>query len=507
MNVELGRFYDEYKPFRNFMRRLDLDTSLLDVWHYANYVMEDILLPDHYAVDRGAYRSSSVKSLIHPWELDVIAKEVILNAGSGGDRCLAKWIDLATAVNHVRRLDEVAFELSVDKERDVLIELHRLAHHQFPWQMALSVNPFMRAFKIYGTPEVDAIITRELGMTMSDLIRLGMAVAGGFRTRPVISTMQDYTVLGISAETSRAFFSRLSIDIRSLKEATQGRQSYDRDWRFSWNPLEGKPLIGVDAARPDLLVCPIPRHFLRRVTSGVYYDIVNAAGFQNPFGNSFQAYIGAVLEVACPQPPFSIVPEKPYYVGGNLHHGADWIVSDGGGHIFIECKTKRLRLDAKTRSDTKALEEDIAVLAKAIAQHYRNISEAVAGKTDWSPDGLPIYPLILTMEDWFIFSPQVDQMLNSEVKRLLCKDGLDLSLLDEMPFTIASAHEFEIGIQIIAEVGIAKVMAIKTRGEHRTWGLVAVLASAYSNEIKRVNWALFGDDLQRLVIPAGRIHL
>ena len=247
------------------------------------------------------------------------------------------------------------------------------------------------------------------------------------------------------------------------------------------------------------MICPLPQLLLRRVTSGLYYDIVKAAGFDNPFGNSFQTYIGGVLKAACPAPPFSVRPEKPYFVGGNLHHGTDWVVSDSGGHLFIECKTKRLRLDAKTRCDAESLQKDVAVLAKAIAQHYRNIRDAIDAKTDWTPDDRPIYSLILTMEDWFIFSPHIDDLLNSHVKRLLGEARFDLSLLDEMPFTIASAHEFEIAIQIIGEMGIAKVMALKTKGHHRTWVLTAVLAEAFGDELKRINWALFGDDLTRLL--------
>ncbi len=138
-------FYDDYKPFRNFMRRFDLETSLLDVWHYALSLNDDKPLPPHYAVAPPAkYQFVSLKTLLHPWELELIARELILNAGVGGDGCLAKWGDLATAVNHVRRLDAAAFELSDDKPRDVLIELHRLAHRQFPWQLKPSRHDILR---------------------------------------------------------------------------------------------------------------------------------------------------------------------------------------------------------------------------------------------------------------------------------------------------------------------------------------------------------------------------
>jgi hypothetical protein len=491
--------YHDYKPFRNFTRQFDLEASMLDVWHYALFLTDDKPLPPHYAASRAEHQFVSLKTLVHPWELEIIARELILNAGRSGDCSLAKWSDLRAAINHVRRLDEITFELSDDKMRDVLIELHRLAHRQFPWQIKPTVNTLVRAFRVYGSPQMDALVKRELGLTTYQFIRLGIAVAGGFRNRPYLSTTQDYSCLGIPLETSKAFLSRLSCDINSLRKETRAHQSYDRDWVYAWNPLEATPLISLDVSHPELLVCPLPALILKRVTSGLYFDIVKSAGFDNPFGDSFQTYIGDVLKVACHGPRFATRAEAPYYIGGNLHHGTDWIVSDVGGHVFIECKTKRLRLDAKTRSDTKALEKDVLVLAKAIVQHYGNVKNALDGKTDWTSGGRPIYPLILTMEDWFIFSPRIDELLNSEVTRLFSECGLDLSFLERMPFTIASAHEFEIAIQIIAEVGISKVMAAKAKGEHRTWGLAAFLGTTFADEIKRVNWAVFGDDLRRLV--------
>ena len=73
-------------------------------------------------------------------------------------------------------------------------------------------------------------------------------------------------------------------------------------------------------------------------------------------------------------------------------HGTDWILSDKTGHIFIESKTKRLTVNAKTLSDLVALDKDLAIMAKAIVQHYKNIRHALSGKSKWKPDGRPIYP-------------------------------------------------------------------------------------------------------------------
>src|SRR5262249_44366048 len=155
------------------------------------------------------------------------------------------------------------------------------------------------------------------------------------------------------------------------------------------------------------------------------------------------------------------------YVGSKKFHGVDWVLSDDTGHLFIEAKTKRLTLGAKIRSVNDDLDRNLITMATAVAQHYQNILRALDVKTKWKPDGLPIYPLLLTLEDWFIFSPRVTEILNSHVQRLLTERGVSVNVMSEMPFTIASAHEFETASQVIAHVGITAVMGKKTSGEHR----------------------------------------
>jgi hypothetical protein len=192
-------------------------------------------------------------------------------------------------------------------------------------------------------------------------------------------------------------------------------------------------------------------------------------------------------------------------VGNQKMHGVDWVLSDTTGHLFIESKTKRLTVNAKTLSDAAALDKDLVVMATAIVQHYRNIRDALDGKTRWAADGLPVYPLVLTLEDWFILSPRVDQMLNKHVCRLLADAGIPEQVLGEMPYTIASAHELEIAIQVLAQVSISSVMAKKTAAEQRSWSLLPFITGKFGEEMRRVNWRLFADDWAKLMpdMPDG----
>lgn len=491
-------FYEDYKPFRNYMRRFDLLTALVDVWRYSLHVIEGLPLPAGYAAGKPLAAGPLVERL-YPWDLDILVREVVLNAGRGGDRDLKRWHDLAVAINHLRHLDGAAFEQHPDPQADVIYELHRIAHRQFPWQVNIGINPIMRAFKVFGRSAVEEIVVRELGMTMRQFLLFGMALGGHFRREWGISTNQGYEVLGISRDASSAFFKRITSPIDQLRAATAERQAYDRDWLYSWNPLEATPLVAFDPVHPDRTVCPIPRYLGHRVSGGIFYDLVRSTGFDNSFGNSFQVYVGEVIEATCKPPKFSVMAEDPYYVGGKRRHGVDWIVSDSTGHLFIESKAKRLTVGAKTLADAVALQKDLAVMATAIVQHYRNIRDALDGRTKWIPDGLPIYPLILTLEDWYVFSPKVHEMLTKRVRELLEAAHIPGQVLEEMPYTIASAHEFEITSPVIAQVGSAPVMGRKTTSEQWRWSLLPFVKNTFKEEMKNVNWRLFEQDWDRLI--------
>jgi hypothetical protein len=112
-------FYDEYKPFRNYMRRFDRTQSLVDVWCYFQHVTDNRPLPQDYAVGRPF--GIPIKGRVWPWELDTLAREIVLNAGKGGDRSLRNWKAFADAVDNIKRLDEEAYR--ADPKVDVLWEL------------------------------------------------------------------------------------------------------------------------------------------------------------------------------------------------------------------------------------------------------------------------------------------------------------------------------------------------------------------------------------------------
>ncbi|MFM0694706.1 hypothetical protein PQQ64_20795 [Paraburkholderia graminis] len=159
-------------------------------------------------------------------------------------------------------------------------------------------------------------------------------------------------------------------------------------------------------------------------------------------------------------------------------HGVDWIVSDATGHMMLECKTRRMKLNAKILPESEDLQESLEDLADAVAQHYRNIRDAKQGLSNWVPDELPIYPVIMTYEDWRIFSPHVVHRLHHLVDDRLKR--LDLSdLVQVAPFVVSSIADFEAAGQAISRIGIAKFFSVRVQTPYRHFSLKDVAAQSF----------------------------
>jgi hypothetical protein len=138
------------------------------------------------------------------------------------------------------------------------------------------------------------------------------------------------------------------------------------------------PLVSFDRNHPERVICPIPFYLLRRISTGIFYDLVNKSDFDNAFGESFQMYVGEVIEFACKPPRFAITPEESYYIGSRKFHGVDWILSDDTGHLFIEAKTKRLTLGANVLRTSLATELVSGELVAAESVCMADLSQDVA---------------------------------------------------------------------------------------------------------------------------------
>lgn len=486
--------YHRYKPLRNLLRQFNLQGSIEDLWFY------------YQAVDRRASNAkvwtgeafTHLQEVVYKWEIAILAREIALNATPEGKNRLRPWPNMARVLNMLRQVSNAmaGADLTPDQAYNSLSPTGQL---QFPWQRGRLFNSLMRYFKVFSAPDVEHFLVRATGVTTQEWFRFGFAAAGQLNTACSISADQDYRAIGIDLERSKSVFRKLSQSIEEFRDNVSAAAKYDETWMYTWNPLEGAPFVGLDPVRPGHLHCPIPYYVLQRVSQGLFYEIATAEGFTNPFGTSFQAYVGEVLSETFTSTAFTIYEEREYKVGRDRKDGVDWILADDHANLFIECKAKRMTVGAKSAVDPTIIGQQVDFLAKAVIQLYKNIADALAGRTHWPVNQRPIFPLVVTLEDWYLFGTSTD-LLAKGVRTKMVEANLDLAWLETMPYTVASCEDFEDVSPTIAEVGILAFFDLKHSGDHHHW-MVKPFANDQFKELYRrtVQRDLFSSEWSRIL--------
>lgn len=464
--------YDLYKPFRNEIRKMALGPSLVRLWEY------------HRRVAWSGWLTLRPGTEIPVWNLHLLCRELVLNAARvGGENTLSTDNGLIRMVNHIRRINAGISDRTVASGNDALIAMHPLVHQQAPWQFIRDEPRMFRAFHVYNHPELAPIFEKATGLSVREMFVLAFAIGGMTKRQPGTNAAQDYSGFDVAPEARDAFFRMTSASLGDIRNALNERQRYDECWEFTWNALQGFPLISVDHGKTSRLWCPLPDFLLRRISEGLFYDLVKSGiPFGNEYGRAFERYAGLLLHEMFEGEKFSVSGEQPYTVGKQLKHGVDWIVSDPTGNLFIECKTRRISQEAKEVGESEALDESLDELAKAVVQLYKNIDDAVRGVSKWVPNGLPIYPLVVTYEDWYLFTPVVITYLLESVRRRLEEAQLPKYLTESMPFLVASSAEFEEAGQDIANFGIQRYCSALADSEYRHFQLRTFAQTKFPNE-------------------------
>ena len=149
--------------------------------------------------------------------------------------------------------------------------------------------------------------------------------------------------------------------------------------------------------------------------------------------------------------------------------------------------------------DVAAVEGQLDAMAKFVVQLYKNIRDAERGLTAWRPDRLPIYPVVLTLEDWHLFAPWMVAKLNALIVAALQKAAIPEAVLQEMPYTITSVDDFFGGALVASATGIESFFRPKTQPAYATWMLRPYANQFYPELVRQTHKLLFWDDLKDIL--------
>src|ERR1700730_5001791 len=100
--------YQEYKPIRNEIALLSVEDALGVIWAYCQYLQIDhFQFPKEIEVAKLYLQLDVPQRCISEWELELLAKEVILNGSTVAlkGRTLRAWKTLSELVNSLKELE------------------------------------------------------------------------------------------------------------------------------------------------------------------------------------------------------------------------------------------------------------------------------------------------------------------------------------------------------------------------------------------------------------------
>ena len=144
-------------------------------------------------------------------------------------------------------------------------------------------------------------------------------------------------------------------------------------------------------------------------------------------------------------------------------------------------------------------------MAHYVGQMYSTLAHGLAGQyPHWQPDSRPIYPLLVTFNNWLVFGPFFYKHLDQFVAEEFTRRGLDPTLLKTHPFTACSIDEFEGLLTACCEYGINIVLTEKNDPKNRQNLLQGFLADRYAECLSKAK-STFEDNMDGVIEGHSRI--
>lgn len=466
-----------YKRVWRALNNFSLEESLPHIWQYSRLVSGGVPLPVSYRhLDTGVERN--IEKHVFPHELDLLARELLLHAQRSGSRpkaTLATWEGAALAFNSIKEYANGVVDL---KNEDVMLVMHRLAHQQLPKFSRLTMAKIGRYLALYRTPPLRRIFERRLGVSVDSYFLLAFAVMGSVMRNPRMNTATDFSILGVEPTQSKKFFERIVGDVDAMADKMKKEQRLNSCWEYTLNAFHFYPLIALDKEHLERAYCPLPPALEARLIEGIFFDIFEVGdGFEEAYGDAVEEIVGRMLRSL----PSTYVVSKPELktIGKQTFRGADWTMRNASDFAYIECKAKRIALKGRVAATASDLSAELRHLADAIGQNYANILRDQPSNDTSTLDSSQGYCLVVTLEDWILFSDTAFSALDRLVADELSRRGLAANLPERYPYFVLGTETLQYCVAVLSTHSLREVFDPARQGQYKGWAFANYLRNQF----------------------------
>lgn len=271
---------------------------------------------------------------------------------------------------------------------------------------------------------------------------------------------------GITRERMQRLLDWLSTDYEGFRRAGRlpevgAQEGYEL---YNFNPLVKYPIIRTPSG---LYVIPIARYLLRRVTTGLFYDLIGSkhrGKVGDIIGRAIEQYVARLI-TDLPSHGY-LIPEVPYEPGKTT---CEWLLDEPDAVVLVECKRGSLRQGAKTSGQREDVKRDMSrkgAVPDGIAKLWETAEAVRAGKIDGIDPGKRIVPLLITLDQFFFANTPY---VRGIVEEVLKERGITLP---GFPYQICPIPDFEHVCRLLNAAGQHLSTAIATKldtADHAEW--------------------------------------
>jgi hypothetical protein len=437
------------------------------------------------------------KGAIFGWELESLVTELLAASRNSGPRTLnaKSWNAIAQLIRAIRKAGNAEAGL-VDPQL-IWRSMFRILHRQLPWQMHIgNVADAVRWWSIFESTMLQSMFENKRGLRLQRFIQLGLAWDQQLNRSAFVQKPTAIDGLEISQSDIEAFLRMISRPIAEATEVAREiiRTSSEIDYRRG--ALRDKPVINFTRNNAHYYIRPIEQLLLWRMTSGLYYDVIEHEDASNEIGAQFERYIVRLLSVIAKDR--NVSSDFTYGTKRAPQRSPDCIISKQGVvEVLIECKAKKIPLIAQTSlSETSERSVSIAELAKGVLQLCR-FGQAlehhvVPGMRAPSP---PIL-LLVALDDWVFTGADVRRDIFRQGKELLEANGLGTQRVNEV--VLCTATELDRLVSTYSYADLKRICEQSIKDQYRDYALFGVANECFSHEAHKFDYPLKGE-LDRLV--------
>jgi hypothetical protein len=324
---------------------------------------------------------------------------------------------------------------------------------------------------LYADGAADEYLRENHGLGVSELSLAGFALYAVLQSVVAIQGSPSLPEIGLTSETYELAKTLISQPMEEARERARRTRNSKQSTAYRPSVLRRYPIITVDKVR-DISMAPLPQLILKRVTSGISFDLFGAPDtVYKEISHRFETYCSGLLTAIFPG----------YVVSGDFKYGGNrtpdvLITRNQEIHLVVECKSTGMTYDARFGEiTTERVEDKISDIGKGIFQIWRFFSHLRRGIVRNNTSYSESFGMVVTLDDWFTMSRRLITRMFENAQKRCDSSGEEILPCDKRPIVLAWIEDIEYIQRACSEAQALDVLRAAHSKEYRMWHLPGVV--------------------------------